>query len=99
MMKSLHMTGPPRSPAQQVTTGQSEEDLARKIKMRITRLLLLTLLILAIPAAAFAQLVVSVAIAPPALPVYVQPMAPDAGYLWTPGYWGYAGEGYFWVPG
>ncbi|MGH8182430.1 MAG: hypothetical protein ACREPH_02075 [Rhodanobacteraceae bacterium] len=44
---------------------------------------------------------VSVGIPPPALPVYVQPIAPAAGYIWTPGYWawdpGYGG--YYWVPG
>ena len=45
--------------------------------MHTIRLLLLAVLILAIPAALFAQFEVSVAIAPPALPVYVQPMAPD----------------------
>ena len=67
--------------------------------MRIIRLLLLTLLILAIPAGSFAQFAVSVMIAPPPLPVYVQPMAPGGGYLWTPGYWAYGDEGYFWVPG
>ena len=55
--------------------------------MRIIRLLLLTLLILAIPAIAFAQFSVSIAIAPPALPVYEQPVAParrlpvDSGLL------------------
>src|ERR1700693_5503203 len=67
--------------------------------MRIIRLLLLTLLILAIPAIAFAQFSVSIAFAPPALPVYEQPVAPADGYLWTPGYWAYGDEGYFWVPG
>ena len=66
--------------------------------MRTIRLLLAGL-ILAIPATSFAQFVVSVAIAPPALPVYTQPMVPAAGYLWTPGYWAYGNEGYFWVPG
>jgi hypothetical protein len=63
------------------------------------RLLLLTLLVLAIPATSFAQFAVSISIAPPALPVYAQPMAPADGYLWTPGYWAYGDEGYFWVPG
>ena len=67
--------------------------------MRTIRLLLLGLLILAIPAASFAQLIVSVAFAPPALPIYTQPMVPAAGYLWTPGYWAYGDDGYFWVPG
>ena len=67
--------------------------------MRTIRLLLLTLLILAIPAASFAQFGVAITIAPPALPIYAQPMAPADGYLWTPGYWAYGDEGYFWVPG
>ena len=67
--------------------------------MGTIRLWLLALLILAIPAGSFAQFGVSVTIAPPALPVYTQPMAPGAGYLWTPGYWANGDQGYFWVPG
>ena len=50
------------------------------------------------PVASQAQ-VVSITIAPPVLPVYVQPAIPGDGYLWTPGYWAYGPEGYFWVPG
>lgn len=46
-----------------------------------------------------AQLVLSVGFAPPALPVYAQPICPGEGYVWTPGYWAYGPEGYFWVPG
>jgi hypothetical protein len=43
---------------------------------------------------------VSITIAPPVLPVYVQPPLPAPGYLWTPGFWNYGeGAGYFWVPG
>lgn len=38
-------------------------------------------------------------IAPPALPVYVQPPCPVEGYLWTPGYWAYGPAGYYWVQG
>jgi hypothetical protein len=52
-----------------------------------------------VPAASFAGVFVSVTIAPPALPVYVQPVAPGDGYLWNPGYWAYGDEGYYWVPG
>jgi Skp family chaperone for outer membrane proteins len=48
--------------------------------------------------AAFAQVGVSVAIAPPELPVYEQPVCPGDGYIWTPGYWAWDGE-YYWVPG
>ncbi len=42
---------------------------------------------------------VSITVAPPALPVYVQPVIPGEGYMWTPGYWAYGEEGYFWVSG
>jgi len=43
---------------------------------------------------------VSVNIAPPALPVYVQPAVPDPGYIWVPGYWAWdPAFGYYWVPG
>jgi hypothetical protein len=48
---------------------------------------------------ASAALIFSVNIAPPALPVYAQPICPGPGYIWTPGYWAYGPEGYFWVPG
>ena len=43
--------------------------------------------------------ILSITIAPPALPVYVQPAIPEPGYIWTPGYWAYGDAGYFWVPG
>src|ERR1700727_674392 len=67
--------------------------------MRTSRFLWLAFLILAIPAALFAQFGVSVTIAPPALPVYEQPMVHSAGYLWTPGYCANGDDGYFWVTG
>lgn len=40
-----------------------------------------------------------VALAPPPLPVYVVPLPPSNGHLWAPGYWGWSGEDYYWVPG
>jgi hypothetical protein len=65
--------------------------------------LLLAAILFAIPAAcpaASAQVVLSVSIAPPVLPVYAQPICPGDGYIWTPGYWSYSDDGgYFWVPG
>src|SRR5271156_7200636 len=67
--------------------------------MRTSRFLLLAVLMMALSASLFAQFGVSIMIAPPALPVYTQPMVPAAGYLWTPGYWSYGNDGYFWVPG
>jgi hypothetical protein len=54
-----------------------------------------------LPATAHAQIGigVSITLAPPVLPVYAQPEIPGPGYLWTPGYWGYADGDYYWVPG
>ena len=52
-----------------------------------------------IPMGAFAAVFISVGIAPPALPIYTQPLCPGAGYIWTPGYWAYGQDGYYWVPG
>jgi hypothetical protein len=54
---------------------------------------------LAAPSAVYAQVGISVQIAPPMLPVYAQPPLPEFGYIWTPGYWAYGDAGYFWVPG
>jgi hypothetical protein len=51
------------------------------------------------PAASFAGVFISVGFAPPALPVYTQPLCPGDGFLWNPGYWAYGGAGYYWVPG
>src|ERR1051326_111028 len=68
---------------------------------RSIRASLFALALLAISAAAFAQFSISVSFAPPELPVYEQPLLPGEGYIWTPGYWAYAGDddGYYWVPG
>jgi hypothetical protein len=57
---------------------------------------------LALPlASSYAQVGISVGFAPPVLPVYEQPPCPVAGYIWTPGYWGYGYDvgDYYWVPG
>ena len=54
------------------------------------------------PLGAWAQVSVSVTIAPPPLPLYAQPPIPGEGYLWTPGYWALGSGGAattIWVPG
>ena len=68
-------------------------------RSRLIRSLLLALALLAVPVASSAAVYVSVDIAPPALPVYVQPAIPGDGYIWVPGYWAYGPYGYYWVPG
>ena len=67
--------------------------------VRFARSLLFALALLAAPTASQAGILLTVNVAPPALPVYVQPVVPAPGYIWTPGYWAYSDDGYFWVPG
>jgi hypothetical protein len=53
---------------------------------------------LALPVVSFAQVGVSINVAPPIMPEYEQPACPVEGYMWTPGYWAYDAD-YYWVPG
>lgn len=63
----------------------------------------MVLLMLAAPASSVAQVSVgiTVAFAPPDLPVYEQPVCPEEGYIWTPGFWAWDDDvdDYYWVPG
>jgi hypothetical protein len=61
--------------------------------------LALGLAVIALPEFAVAQISVSITLAPPALPVYEQPVLVEEGGIWAPGYWEYNQDGYFWVPG
>src|SRR6266481_1680328 len=67
----------------------------------LVRGLLAAVLLAALPLMSSASVLigVSVNIAPPVLPVYVQPPCPSPGYIWIPGYWAWADEGYYWIPG
>ena len=67
--------------------------------LRASRWALLALLLSLAPASSFAGVFVSVGFAPPVLPVYAQPPCPQPGWIWTPGYWAYGDDGYYWVPG
>lgn len=60
----------------------------RNYRMTFSRLFC-ALIIAAAPAASFASVSagVSIDVAPPPLPVYVQPPCPAPGFLWMPGYW------------
>ena len=66
---------------------------------RSARWLLLALLVSLIPASSYAGVFISVGFAPPVLPIYEQPLCPEEGLLWSPGYWAYGDDGYYWVPG
>ena len=67
--------------------------------MRFARILFFGMLLCLISASAFAGVVISINIAPPVMPVYVQPPCPQPSYIWTPGYWAWGPQGYYWVPG
>ena len=66
------------------------------------RSLLFSFFLLIFSQSAFPQISVGISVnfGPPALPVYEQPICPEDGYLWVPGYWAYDYDfGYYWVPG
>src|ERR1700739_4107461 len=72
--------------------------------MRVTVLFctfLLAALALTAPVRTLAQVRITVAFGPPALPIYEQPICPGDGYIWTPGYWAWDPDAYdyYWVPG
>jgi hypothetical protein len=75
--------------------------------MRISNLLGLSVLsatlaaspVITAPSPDRVNVAVSIRIGPPVLPVYAQPICPEGGYIWVPGYWAYGDDGYFWVPG
>ena len=99
---------PAREPEECKTTEQSSDQGRSQQSTRIwmSGLLIIGLFAIAVfaaPAASRAAEIavgVSVRIGPPPLPVYVQPICPGPGYIWTPGYWAYDPDrGYFWVPG
>src|ERR1700726_364072 len=80
-------------------------EVMKMTSLRVARLLgwlLLALVVMAVPGRSFAQGIgVSITVAPPLLPVYVQPVCPGEGYMWTPGYWAWNDDygDYYWVPG
>ncbi|HKV78708.1 MAG TPA: hypothetical protein VJP02_11230 [Candidatus Sulfotelmatobacter sp.] len=72
--------------------------------MRLTALFctfLLAVVALGAPRRSSAEVRITVAFGPPALPIYEQPLCPGDGYLWTPGYWAWDLDAYdyYWVPG
>jgi hypothetical protein len=53
------------------------------------------------PSVAQVAVAVTVAFAPPDLPVYDQPLCPGEDYIWVPGYWAWDTDfdDYYWIPG
>ncbi|MBV8530130.1 MAG: YXWGXW repeat-containing protein [Candidatus Eremiobacteraeota bacterium] len=69
--------------------------------LNYARAAVVTALFISVPIASSAQISVGIGvnIGPPPIPVYVQPPAPVANYIWEPGYWAWGPGGYYWVPG
>jgi hypothetical protein len=82
------------------STGKRAREVEmRKLKAALVPLFVAAAIAVGAPNASSAAVTVSVAIAPPVLPVYDQPPIPGPGYIWTPGYWAWGAYGYYWVPG
>jgi WXXGXW repeat (2 copies) len=72
-----------------------------KLVIRTLLLLAFCTLMASVPAHAQVAVGISVGFAPPAIPVYTQPVCPGEGYIWAPGYWAWDSDfdDYYWVPG
>ena len=66
---------------------------------KISRWLLMVAAAICFSLPSHAGVFISVGFAPPAMPVYEQPPCPGPDMIWTPGYWAYGPDGYYWVPG
>jgi hypothetical protein len=70
-----------------------------RLALLLAGLSLAPALLISTPALAQIGIGVSINVAPPELPVYEQPAVPGPGFLWSPGYWAWGGQDYYWVPG
>jgi WXXGXW repeat (2 copies) len=71
----------------------------RKPLLFLALALAVSMLTLPKPSSAQVAVGISVRVGPPALPVYAQPVCPGPDYIWTPGFWAWGPDGYYWVPG
>lgn len=73
----------------------------RPTRAMLARFLFICIVLTVVPTRAPAQISIGIGvnIAPPTIPVYVQPPCPAPNYLWEPGYWAWGAGGYYWVPG
>ncbi len=93
---------PVREPASRWVNGIKLGRLEMGFTTCCAALLLFSVMTLAAPAVSSAEVSVgiSVTFAPPALPVYEQPLCPGPDFIWVPGYWAWDPDyGYYWVPG
>src|SRR5258708_24325966 len=71
--------------------GCGQRELTMRIAKAMRGLVVMIALagMLALSGAAKAHVAIGISggFAPPAIPVYAQPICPCEGYLWTPGYW------------
>jgi hypothetical protein len=70
-----------------------------KTLQQIACVLLLSAAVLPLASARSEAAGVIIGVAPPPAAVEVAPAPPAVGYVWRPGYWGWNGAQYVWVPG
>lgn len=76
--------------ARLIVTGRRalhQDQVAGRATRPVARALVPLVLLLVCAGPAAAAVNVSITVAPPALPLYVQSPCPGDGHLWTPGYW------------
>jgi hypothetical protein len=71
----------------------------RKFRHLLPALFAFLMLASPLQSRAAVDVALTVTVAPPPLPIYAQPVIPDEGYMWMPGYWAWGQHGYYWVPG
>jgi hypothetical protein len=95
------LSGLARSDGEESWLRNKRRGLAPKYSVIGVLLILFVATAVTVPTPSFgADIGISIRISPPPLPVYEQPLCPEAGYIWTPGFWAYDPvDGYYWVPG
>ena len=95
------LRGPARCDSEEPSLRNKRAGLAAKCSVIGVLSLLFVATAVTVPTPSFgADIGMPIRIGPPPLPVYEQPLCPEAGYIWTPGYWAYDPvDGYYWVPG
>ena len=73
----------------------------RFVRLLCVSTLMFVVVLIALSATSSAQVGFTVRFGPPPLPIYEQPLLPDEGYMWAPGYWAFDNDydDYYWVPG
>ena len=100
MSTSIHpFAGNGNCRSSRAKAAQHTESVMYRILRHLFPALIATLVTVGFASTQSAGVSISIALAPPPLPVYVLPSVPGPNYVWAPGYWAYGDDDYYWVPG